>query len=244
MKADVIPPRLDIPLWVPEPIARYASYRYGADVGQVSQVALRSLACDPQMKGVWRQLSRPARNGAFLYPARPSSAPTAKDRQDAAMLQLFNVAYRCRELDGETTMTRGQAEQQRNRFLAKAEELKTDALMMRMQPRLSDELADEAAAHAGYASNEERYQKLHAAAQAYEDYASEISFAGALARAHDGRARWVALTIADAFRELFGQPMYGLTATITSVILGREIEPRTVRWWCAYPAVKASKTAP
>jgi len=68
MKADVIPPRLDIPSWVPEPIARYASYRYGADVGRPCQAALKSLACDPRMKGVWRQLSRRARNGAFLYP--------------------------------------------------------------------------------------------------------------------------------------------------------------------------------
>jgi hypothetical protein len=243
MKADVIPPRLDVPSWVPEPIARYASYTYGADVGRVSQVALESLVCDPRMESVWRQLSRPARNGAFLYPARPSSAPTARGRQDAAMLQLFSVACRCQELHGETTMTRGQAEQQRNCFLAKAEELKTDALMMRMQPRLLDELADEAAAHAGYASNEERYQKLLAAAQAYEDYAGELNFAGALEREHDGRARWVALTIADAFRTLFGKPMYGLTATIASVILGREIDPRTVRWWCAYPAVKPPKIA-
>jgi hypothetical protein len=230
MKADVIPPRLDIPSWVPEPIARNARYHHGAEASQAA------LICDPRMKSVWRQLSRPARNGAFLYPAR-------QGQQDAAMLQLFNVAYRCWELDGETTMTRGQVEQRRNCFLAKAEELKTDALMMRMQPRLADELADEAAAHAGYASNEERYQKLLAAARAYEDYASEISSAGALEREHDGRARWVALTIADAFRELFDKPMYGLTATIASVILGREIELRTVRWWCTYPAVKPSKIA-
>ena len=43
--------------------------------------------------------------------------------------------------------------------------------------------------------------------------------------------RWVALTIGNTFRTLFGSPMYGLTATITSVVLGREIELRTVRQW-------------
>ena len=68
--------------------------------------------------------------------------------------------------------------------------------------------------------------------------------ATALERRHDGRARWVALTIADTFRILFGKPMYGLTATIASVILDREIEPRTVQQWVKYPAVKASKIAP
>ena len=51
----------------------------------------------------------------------------------------------------------------------------------------------------------------------------------ALERKHDGRGRWVALTIGDKFRALFGKPMYGLTTTITSVVLGREIESRTVR---------------
>jgi len=238
MKADVVPPRLDIPSWVPEPIAQYVD-TYWADGGR----ALRSLACDPRMKGVWRQLSRRARNGAFLYPARSSSASTAEDRQNAAMLKLFSVACGCQELHGETTMTRGQAEQKRNRFLAQAEELKTDALMMRGQPRLSDELVDEAAAYAGYASNEARYQTLLAAAQAYEDYASEISLATALERRHDGRACWVALTIADTFRTLFGKPMWGLTATITSVILGREIDPSSVRYWC-HPAVKPPKIVP
>ena len=244
MKAEVVPPRLDIPSWVPEPIAQYANI-YGADGGRVSQAALRSLACDPRMKGVWRQLSRHARNGAFFHPARrPLSASTAEDRQNAAMLKLFSVACGCQELDGEMTMTRGQAEQKRNCFLAKAEELKTDALMMRRQPRLSDELVDVGAAYAGYASNEARYQTLLAAAQACEDYASEISLATALERRHDGRARWVALTIADTFRILFGKPMYGLTATIASVILDREIEPRTVQQWVKYPAVKASKIAP
>src|SRR5262249_17956456 len=159
---------LRIPTWVPEAVARYASYTYRADIGRASQAALKTLVCDPRMKDVWRELSK-RRNGVFLHPARPSSALTAKDRQDAAMLRLFNMAYGCQEPHGETTTTRGQAEQKRSYFLAKVEELKTDALMMRRQSRLSDELVDEAAAYAGYASNEARYQTLLAAAQAYED---------------------------------------------------------------------------
>ena len=53
----------------------------------------------------------------------------------------------------------------------------------------------------------------------------------ALERKHDGRARWVALTIGNKLHALFGLSMYGLTTTITSVVLGREIELRTVRQW-------------
>ena len=46
---------------------------------------------------------------------------------------------------------------------------------------------------------QERFRKLVDAAQAYEDHAGEIyaaSLAMALEREHDGRARWVALTMA------------------------------------------------
>ena len=64
-------------------------------------------------------------------------------------------------------------------------------------------------------SGTKRCQKLEDAAQAYEDYAGEVyatNSAMALERKHDGRARWVALTIGNTFRALFGSPMYGLTA--------------------------------
>src|SRR5215470_5510428 len=41
MKADVAPPRLDIPSWVPEPIAQYISAKYAAVVDGVYREALR-----------------------------------------------------------------------------------------------------------------------------------------------------------------------------------------------------------
>ena len=44
-------------------------------------------------------------------------------------------------------------------------------------------------------------------------------------------ARWVALTIGNAFRALFGVAYDSSTAAIASVVLGRDIEPRTVRHW-------------
>jgi hypothetical protein len=94
-------------------------------------------------------------------------------------------------------------------------------------------------------------QKLAAAAGVYEDYAREL-YAGSpelvFERKGDDRARWVALTLVNKFRELFAQPMYGLTATITSIILDRKIAPCAVRQWCCGnqrplrdPAVKGQK---
>jgi hypothetical protein len=65
----------------------------------------------------------------------------------------------------------------------------------------------------------------------------------ALERNHDGRGRWVAITISSKFCEIFDSPMYGLTATITTVVLGRKIKSRTVRQWMGYPAYKPLKIA-
>jgi hypothetical protein len=252
VKADVIPAvQLDIPSWVPVPIARFVRAKYDTDDYRPYQAALKSLACDPRMESVWYELSRRQAEKVkrFLNPTRaPGPAGvTAQEWQEAAMLRVFNVAVRCHGLRDRATMTRSQAERQYNHFLAKANELRADALMMLMPSRFRDELTDEAEAYYGYASDEERHQKLLAAAQAYEDYANEIhaaNLATSRKRKHDGHARWVVLTIADTFRVLFDKPMYGLTAVITSIILGREITSRAVRQWCdPHPADKPSKIA-
>src|SRR5262249_8839152 len=125
----------------------------------------------------------------------------------------------------------------RRRYLARAEELQRDALTMVSQPLLfcrEDILSDN--------RRQKLCWKLKDAADAYKKYARAIHTAALSMpeREHDGRAHWVALTIGDKFRALFGSPMYGLTATITSVVLGRKVAPRTVRQWC-HPARKARK---
>jgi hypothetical protein len=179
------------------------------------------LACDPRMKGVWRELSkRRKHDGGFLYPAeQPSSEANSEARQNAAMFELFEAMLECRSHCRET-MTQGQ----RSRLLAKADELERDAVLMFRWSGGKDW---------------ERYQTLKTAAQVYRDHVSEIDVASsetAFERKHDGRGRWVATTISNKFRKLFGSPMYGLTATITSVVLARgisrELDPRTVRYWC------------
>jgi hypothetical protein len=254
-------PELTLPSWVPESIAEYIKTKHVADVKWVYREALKEdgylddvpddfiagvsrelidhdmvvrakltearvqnqladitgdyllLARDPRMKGVWRELSR-QRNGGFLHPVcRPVG-------QDAAMLELFKAALECRGQYRETT-THKQAEQERNWLLTKADVLKIDAVLMWPDG-----------------------EKLEAAAQVYRDRASKIyaaSLATALERKHDGRGRWVAITISIKFCELFDSPMHGLTATITSVILGREVTPRTARQWAGYPAYKPPK---
>jgi hypothetical protein len=207
-----------------------------------------ALVCDPQMRGVWKELSRRRRDGTFLYPARDAwwerrmffllpvggapSAADARERQDKAVVELFDTVLACRLLHLATT-TRRQAEQQRDHYLAKAHELERDALTM-VAPSLVTGFVDK---------RDERWRRLREAAKTYKDYAHETYTAAirvSLERNHDGRARWVALTIVNKFHELFGLLMYGLTATITSVVLGRNVSPRAVRQWC-HPADKTQK---
>lgn len=151
-------------------------------------------------------------NGALLHPAIGLD-------QDAALIQLFDTAFTCQQRRGATT-TQRQVDQQRDGYLAKANALRDDGIEILLRSPLDQ--------------GSERYQHLQATAQAYEDLAGEIYAASmpmALERKHDGQARWVALTIGNAFRALFGSPMYSSTAAIASVVLGRDIEPRTVRHW-------------
>jgi hypothetical protein len=281
MKADVplaiaAAPHLEVPAWVPEPVAQSARAKYAADVDWAYRAALEEsgdvsgpdeylaevarqdkvreafaawvrddladindrylpLVCDQRMRGVWRELSR-QHQGAFLHPACPPLGANAKERQEAAMVELFDTALACQELRG-TTTTRGKADRQRGHYLAKAEELERDALTMSQQPLLffgKNILTDR--------RRDELRRRLDDAADAYKEYARALHTAQFCMpeREHDGRARQVALTIGDKFRALFGSPMYGLTATITSVVLGRKVAPGTVRQWC-HPAHKARK---
>ena len=139
MKADVPPlthaPELDVPAWVPEPVAQGIRANYARDVHRAYVAALkesgdepdadvadalaeddgvraayaeivredladiveeyRPLVCDQRMRGVWRELTR-QRKGGFLHPARASAAVDAKERQGAAMVELFDTALDAR----------------------------------------------------------------------------------------------------------------------------------------------------
>jgi len=237
---------LPIPSWVPAPVARSIRTKYAEYVHELAGLAryalpdegrdflvyvmelLLPVVCDPRMRSIWRELYRPRRNGTFLHPARDAwwerrmlflqpaggpSAADARDRQDEAAIELFDAAaLACQQLLGATT-TRREAEQQRDRYLAKARELERDALTMVANPE---------------------WRRLWEAAKTYRDYARETcepAIRMAAGRNHDGRARWVALTIANKFHELFRSPMYRLTATITSVVLGRTVTSSRIRQW-------------
>jgi len=222
MKAD-IPRPLRIPAWVPKEVARSA--RDGLDR------RFWPLVRDSRMRNVWTVLSQ-RRNGSFMYPASATvAAATAEERQDKAMVALFNYAIAATLWPG-TIITRGKAEEKRRRFLAKAEALQADAEIW-----LRDAPADTAfGLWSSDCGPDKHWLRLMAASQAYREMGAETYAADTrvvLDRARgDGDIRWFALAIASKCQELFGSPLYGTTATIASVALGRKVERRSVREWC------------
>jgi hypothetical protein len=216
-----------IPFWVPDSVAEVVR---GRRLLQYELLSLVRLTCDPQMRSVWRELSRRHRNGAFLYPA---------ERQDAAMAELFSEAMR-HAFRSQTVITRRQAEQRHRELMEKADELLADGSVLFTQAVNRD-------GYGGDARHGERWGRIAAAARALKEIAAEnlaIEMRTALDRDRgDGQVRWFALIIAEKCRTLFRAPLYGVTATITSVALNRSITPRTVRQWCArHPADKTPQT--
>jgi hypothetical protein len=243
--SDPAVPALPIPSWVPAPVARSIRTKYAEYVHELADLArdalpdegrdyleyvmelLLPVVSDPRMRGVWQELYRQHRDGTFLHPARPAGVPSAADarnRQDEAVVELFDVAaIACQQLSCATT-TRREAEQQRDYHLRRAEELERDA------PAIEDI---------------ECCRWLWGAARAYRNHARETyrtAVAMSRVRNHDGRAHWVVITVANKFHELFGSAMYTLTATIASVVLRRDVKPRTTRQW--HPADCDRKASP
>jgi len=166
-----------------------------------------------------------------LYPTCGAST------QEMAMVELFELALACRKRHW-TATTRGEVERQRRRYLAKAEELRDDAVTMLTQSLPGMDFST----YEQFEQRIELAQKLRQAAAAYEEYARALAATKCflLEREHDSHARQLVLVIGNQFRMLFGSPMYGLTAKITSVVLGRQINSRQTEQWCAiHPRVKA-----
>jgi hypothetical protein len=226
----------------------------------------RRVVRDPRMRRVWQQLftrrkgasQRPARlrrKGAFQYPARlhgvcrwPPRLPAAdaNERQEEAVLEIFNQALNnCHNLLPVDLLTQAEAELWRRDYLDKAEELERDVIVIKGryggfgQPILYSDRNDLDEPTAAVLAHDERPgQTLRHAAEVYRWLASQMSKAkpGMPERKTDPSGRELALRLAHTFRALFGDEMCGLTATIASVVLDRQIKRGTVVNWLKTPA--------
>ena len=104
------------------------------------------------MEGVWRELSRQQLNGGFLHPAIVGTD------QDAAMLELFDVAFDAGTAGATTTQR----------------EVELAARSLSRQGRRAEGRRHNNVAGLSAIKLRERCLKLEVAAQAYEDYAGEV----------------------------------------------------------------------
>lgn len=180
---------------------------------------------DPRMHRVWRELQRRRRDGKYLHPALsfsprgPSLDPDttdAEERQGVAMASLLKTVLTSYATRPAIPLTKAKAERVRNRHLEMARRLRSDA------PKSG-----------------ERRREFMAAAEFYEASAEEAGAAIPLSFERNyGHLidRWYTFAVAGACKELFGSPLYGITATIASVALGREVGVGAVRrWYTGHP---------
>jgi hypothetical protein len=158
------------------------------------------------------------------------STADASERQGKAMAHFMRMVLQDAVRPGRTA-SRRQAERERSRVLDMARQLRTDAMAVR---------------------DAETVRRLTAAAETYEEFAENITshmqsrdswlIPIVLDRVRgDPTERWLACAIALQCRFTFHSPLYGLSAIVASVALGREVTPRAVRQWCAHPADKTKK---
>jgi hypothetical protein len=183
------------------------------------------------MNVVWKEISKRRRENyrptkTFKYRSQLSwiGPDDADSSQNNAMRSLLYFVLN-HAVSGARVMTRAEVLTLRSRLLNEAETLRTGATLIRR-----------------------RNPNQAAAAQVNDDTARACEADAALLAADgsnrlvverrrgDGHARCFAILLADRFRQLFGSPMYGLTATVVSVALRRQITNRAVREWCSTPS--------
>lgn len=230
---------LRIPSWVPKSVAAAACEEYDAAVDERARGVPSDLPkfplpllSDERMRGVWLELQRKRRDGGgFLHPAdRSISAASAEERQAVAMEMLFRAAVKYTIRPGRT-MTRQKEEENSRRWIWKAGDLQMDGVMMLMSAHYTN-----GGERSAIDQTRERTRELFAAAEVYRQRAKEAYERSQSADIHRDRGfaqdRWFVRAMAGKLKQLFGSPMYGITARISSVAIGREIEPGTVRQWC------------
>jgi hypothetical protein len=216
-----------MPSWVPPPVAHVAR-----------QNASSPLVQDQRMRRVWRQLLRRRRDGTFMHPAAWwIDGVNAEERRGVALAKLLTTALQFAARPGATS-TRRKVERMRNHNLEMARHLRADADALRVD------------------KSDERWCRLIAAAETYEEIAKNVEWhlrsqgqgyyypwPMVLDRDRgDPADRWLACAISYTCSSLFCTPLYGVTAIIMSIILGREISPRAVRQMVrAHPADKTTK---
>ena len=207
--------------WVPDAVAYAARALYADAVrrhdNQYLEV-LKRLVTDCRMQPAWAQLLKRRRKQyrstePFFHPAKPvwDIPDNTLERQHRAIGSLLFLAVNL-AVDSARVMTRREVETVRRKALDDASKLR-DVAKFLSPPDPALEAADA----------REREAALWGAA-----YSGPLVVQRDMG---DARARYFVILFASQCRQLFGSPLYGLTATVASVALGRQLTPRPVRQW-------------
>jgi hypothetical protein len=214
-----------IPTWVPEPVAQAAHTlraHYLKSKNVKFNAVLERLIADGRMGRVWKELSKHRREqheptDAFFHSSRLASidSQAAQDHQHAAMASLFNFAINL-AVDAPGVIARNELQRVRNRMLDKVEALRLAADELRRYGQAAAAKVNEDIAR----SHEEQLPKMVASPLVVDRDTG------------DAKARGFCILFTGYCRQLFGSPLWGITAIVASVALGREISARAVREWC------------
>ena len=212
--ASAATPGMTIPAWVPRCLVAKAIALHSRETtsGRERDAALiERLTNDGRMERVWQELSKRKRiehkqTEDFRYPIRPSagSVPTtAIEAQSRAFLELFMVAF-------------------------------MDTLCWPWLPGNSvshREMARNLCVHAESVQGGQPRSKRRQLARRFYDAAKAYEEWEVLEPLDHVHTVSVVINIAAFMNERFGSPMYGLTATVASVALGRDIRRQNVVDW-------------
>jgi hypothetical protein len=217
---DDAPESLTIPPWVPGAVSKAARALY-SDADQRGRIecipVLQRLVSDPRMRPVWAELVKRTRkeDRSFFHPAEPAweIPDSAEERQTRAIGSLVYLAVNL-VVDSPRVVTRRQVETTRRKALDAASVLRKAAKLL----SLPDPALNAARNHEGEAAA----------------WAAAGSSRLVVERDRgDAQAKCFAIVFASQCRQLFGCPLYGVTATVASVALGRKrkLTRRAVREW-------------
>jgi hypothetical protein len=211
---------LTIPTWVPELVAQAARTlraHYLKSNSISHNVILERLIADERMRRVWKELSRHRREQHQPTDAFLRSSELLK--QDAAMTSLFYFALNL-AVNAPAVITRKELETVRSETLHRVAALRAAADEIRLygpSQAAAAKVNDDIARHL-----EEPLPRMEASRLVVERDTG------------DAQARCFSILFTGYCRQVFGSPLYGTTATVASVALGREITARAVREWCEF----------
>ena len=237
------PPPLEIPTWVPQSVAERACSLYkAADPfyafgGTIHRQVIRRFVADPRMKNVWDLLRSRKRNGRtstrqyYFQAVLPEyfRACDQEDHQNKAMAELFYSAVAIAVSD-----PRG--------FLRPKAHPKTDG-WKKMAERLREDAAEVRKLVEGDALIDKKVQDLLDAAMTYDELTwNPVTSTGKSLFLEGGRgdveARAYSVVMAGMIQSIFRPPnlhavrMYGVVATLATVVLDRDVDRDSVREWC------------